>query len=336
MLTILNDTHIGVERSAGTTVLTKGILKNYVLTQFGALLPHQGDLMILGDLFDKFEVNISDAIETIRLLLSWLDRTTGNMYLVAGNHDLSKTSGVASSLDLVATMLHYLRSSYAGRVVLIKEPTDTPYGYVIPHLPNQEAFDAALEGVPECDYLFLHVNYDNKFAAQSDQSLNITKEQVEASKAKHIICGHEHQHKHVGKIRLPGNQIATSVSDWQGCSYKYGTSIDEEGVVGHYIVMDKSGEYTEQLWTDPVVTNHKFVRMVGNATAEQAAQVVSAVAKFRSISPALVVTNAVQIASNEGLEGFSDSLESVRAFDVWAALGEVLDPAEIAILHNLE
>jgi len=36
------------------------------------------------------------------------------------------------------------------------------------------------------------------------------------------------------------------------------------------------------------------------------------------------------------LQGFSDSLESARAFDVWAALGEVLEASELSTLQGLE
>lgn len=183
--------------------------------------------------------------------------------------------------------------------------------------------------------MFLHVNYDNKFAAQSDQSLNITKEQVAACKAEQIICGHEHQFKRGPKILLPGNQIATSISDWQGCSNKTMVVIDNEALTLTQ-VGDKDKEYTEQLWTDPKVTTHPLVRMVGSATTEQAALVVSAIAKFRAISPALVIANAVQIEAEQGVEGFSDSLESARAFDVWAALGEVLEASELSTLQGLE
>lgn len=331
MLTILNDCHIGVERSAGTTIATRAALKQHVTNSFGRQLPAEGDLMILGDLFDRYVVDVADTLETIRLLSGWLMLNIGKLIIVAGNHDLSKTSGIQGSVHLVASVLEYM---HPRKSVLITEPTMTDHGYVIPHLPNQAAFDAALAEVPECDYLFLHVNYDNKFAAQSDQSLNISREQVEASKAKFIICGHEHQFRRGPKMLLPGNQIATSVADWQGCTNKVRVVIvDGEGVLEP--VVSKDSEYIELPWTDLQVTPHKFVRVIGEATTEQAAQVVTAVAKFRAISPALVIGNAVQIATEGSMEGFSESLESVRAFDVWAALGEVLEASELKTLQDL-
>jgi urease alpha subunit len=175
----------------------------------------------------------------------------------------------------------------------------------------------------------------NNFAAQSDQSLNITKEQVDALPVHQVIIAHEHQKREVGKVLIPGNQIATSISDWQGCTHKYKAVVTENSVE-LVQVKERSEEYIEHLWTDPQVTDHKFVRLVGSATAEQAPDVVNAVARFRAASPALVVGNGVQIATADGLGDFAASLESVQAFDVWSALSDVLEATEIETLKGLE
>lgn len=329
-LCIISDTHIGTVRSSGTTQASQSALTNYIHETFKSLLP-ETDLMILGDLLDRAQVPLSDLLFVYTTLSEWLDKGH-TLYLVAGNHDLEKVSDKLSSFDMLGELL---KQYYPHTVVVIKGSIMTPCGYVISHMPNQAEFDAELAKVPACDYLFLHVNYNNFFAAQSDQSLNISKEQVEACKARNIICGHEHHLKVVGKMHLPGCQISTSIADWQGCSHKYKTVI-ENGVIRHGVVATKENDYTEQPWTNPTVTDHKFVKMVGSATAEQAAQVVTAVAKFRAISPAFVVANGVQIASESGAEGFGESLESVRAFDVMAALGELLSRDEMIVLQELQ
>lgn len=329
MLTILNDCHIGTVRSSGTTLASQIALTNYIHSEFKASLP-RNDLMVLGDLFEKAQVNLSDLLFTYTTLSEWLEYGH-KLYLVAGNHDLEKVSGKLSSFDMLGELL---KQYYPHTVAVIKGGVMTPYGYVISHMPNQSEFDAELSKVPECEVLYLHVNYDNFFAAQSDQSLNISKEQVDACKARTIICGHEHQHKIAGKMHLPGCQIPTSISDWQGCSHKYKTVI-ENNTVRHEVVASKENDYIEQPWASPEITNHKFVKLVGTATAEQAAQVVSAVAKFRAISTAFVVANGVLIASESGVEGFDESLESVRAFDVMSALGELLSRDEMTVLKEL-
>ena len=332
MLTVINDVHAGVERSAGTTTDSKLKLRLHIVAELKRLLDETtDDVMILGDLFDKFDSSLFDSILVYNVLKDWLKNNPEVMYLVAGNHDVSKTSNVVGNFDLMKNLL----SEFINFIYIV-EPAHTRYGYVIPHLPNQEAFNKALALVPEVPVLFLHCNYDNNFAAQSDQSLNISKEQVEACKAERILIAHEHCQKLSGKVTIPGNQIATSVSDWQGCNAKYMARVDIEGRITMSKVAEKSVEYTEQLWTDPQVTTHKFVKLVGTATAEQAAQVVSAVAKFRAISPAFVVANGVQIEADGGTAGFDAALEGVRAFDVFKALEEVLNESEMNVLKELE
>lgn len=290
--------------------------------------------MFLGDLFDSYEAPVWDVLQVYSILAKWKANHPDNyLYLVAGNHDLSKTSNVLGSFDMLAALLE---DRFFDTVQVVKEPLDSAYGYIIPHLPNQAAFDAALAKVPERKFLFLHCNYDNNFAAQSDQSLNITKEQVDALPVQQVIIAHEHQVKSVGKVLLPGNQIATSISDWQGCTAKFKVVVVADEAASLVKVASRDEQYVEHLWTDPQVTDHKFVRLVGAATAEQAPDVVNAVARFRASSPALVVGNGVQIATADGLGDFAASLESVQAFDVWSALSDVLETAEIETLKGLE
>ncbi len=332
MLTILNDCHLGTIRSSGVTQSSQIALSSHIRERFVSLLP-DSDLMILGDTFDKSEVSLSTLLETFTDLSTWLSRGY-HLYAISGNHDDHRTTGKLSSFDMLCSLL--LRE-YPNTVTTVKgEGRLIPYGYVISHMPNQAMFDAELAKVPECNVLFLHVNYDNFFAAQSDQSLNISKEQVAACKAKKIVIAHEHVKKADGKVTLPGNQIPTSISDWQNCDAKYITTVTREGTVTMQKVAEKSEDYIEQPWSSPVVTGHKFVKLVGTATAEQAAQVVSAVAKFRAVSTAFVVANGVQISSESGVEGFDESLESVRSFDVMSALGELLSRDEMTVLKELQ
>ena len=332
MLTVINDCHIGTVRSAGTTLASQAALTAYIHQSFKALLPDD-DLMILGDLLDKSQVALSDLLFTYNTLSEWLEKGH-TLYLVAGNHDLEKVSGKLSSFDLLGELLKiYFPHTVA---VISTAGAVTPYGYVIPHRSNQQLFDAELVKVPQCEVLYLHVNYDNFFAAQSDQSLNISKQQVAACKAKRIVIAHEHAQKVEGKVTIPGCQIPTSISDWQGCEAKHVTTVTDTGTVTMQKVAEKSEDYIEQPWSSPVVTGHKFVKLVGTATAEQAAQVVSAVAKFRAVSTAFVVANGVLIASESGVEGFDESLESVRSFDVMSALGELLSRDEMTVLKELQ
>jgi hypothetical protein len=324
-LRVLNDLHLGVQRSAGTTPTSRLALRAKMLAQFVELLP-DSDLMILGDLFDSYEVPPADILDVYLALRKWLQKGY-RLYMVPGNHDLSKVSTTLSSFQFLCELL--------DGVVVIDKPAMTPYGYVIPHLPNQALFDEALVQVPECDFLFLHCNYNNFFATQSDHSLNLSKEQAEESKAKHIVIAHEHNARTVGKVTLPGCQIASSVSDWINATAKYYVTIAGKAIQTDECLM-KATEYIELDWRALEVTGHSFVRVIGEAKVSEAALVVNTIAKFRAKSPALVVSNAVKMESNEALDGFDEALETVQGFDVWNALEATLAPDEMTILRGLE
>lgn len=329
MLTILNDTHIGAERSAGTTPATRALIKERTLKNFAALLPLKGDLMILGDLFDTNNIAAGDLLTTYELLSDWLFACEAStLYLVRGNHDASKSTNNLSSFDLLCKLLE----SRFKNVVSVNEPLDTPHGYIIPHLPNQELFDLALTRVPECSYLFVHVNIDNNFAAQSDQSLNMSKEQIADCQAKQIVCAHEHHARTLGKVTIPGNQIATSVSDWLSHGDKqYAVIVD--GKLSLRTCAYKAQEFVDMVWSDLAHTDAPFVRISGSASAEQAAEALAAVAAYRRKSPALVVANAVKIASSE--DNYEEAVANMAGFDVMSMLRDVLTADEMEILEKL-
>lgn len=331
-LTVLNDVHIGVSRTAGTTPASQAALKNYILQRFSELLPETGDLMILGDLFDTGNVPMFEVLETYKVLLTWLNRSDGTLYNVAGNHDLNKSSNILSSFQFLGALL---KMSHPERYVHIETPTLTPYGYVIPHLHNQEAFDAALSAVPTCSRLFVHVNIDNNFAAQSDHSLNLSAAQIEALPVEQIVCAHEHHRRTLGKVVIPGNQIASSVADWLSPQDKFMVVIDN-GELTLVQTSVRSEEFEELPWdSEPLSSTKRFVRVTGVTTAEAAAGAISAINRLRASSPAFVVTNATSVRSADGSTVFSDSLESVQSFSILDALRRFLTDDEYSVLEKL-
>ena len=330
-LTILNDLHLGVNRSAGTTPASRVALKDYMFEEFKRLLP-DNDLMILGDLFDSFDVPLADLFKAYQILHKWLDKGH-TLFLVAGNHDLSKTSTVLGSFKLLGELL---RKQFNYKVVLITSPTLTHYGYVIPHLPNQTLFDEALKNVQKIPNLFLHCNYNNFFAAQSDQSLNLSALQADSLPVDNIFIAHEHQARCTGKVILPGNQIASSVSDWLNCKFKAYLTIDEENTWSLNSCATSSEMFLERDWKDLTLTDHKFIRVIGTASASEASQVVNAISTFRAASPAFVVSNAVRIEADGSQSGFAEALEAVQGFDVWQALAATLQPADMGVLKGLK
>lgn len=331
-LTILNDTHIGVLRSTGTTTATQLELRRHALQQFKNLLPESGDLLLLGDLFDTCNIPISDVLETYMILGSWLSNHEKSvLYNVTGNHDASRTSTTMSSFQFLGKLL---KLAHPTRYVHVEEPLMTPHGYIIPHLRNQDVFNLALQDVPEVDFLFVHCNYDNHFAAQADQSLNISAEQAQTCKARHIVFAHEHHGRMSGKVLVPGNQIATSVSDWLSKQDKRYLKI-VNGKPEYVINKQRKDEFAELDWKSLEDSEHKFIRVVGEATADEASEVVNSINKFRKRSNAFVITNSVVIDTGAVKVDFDSTLESVQQFSVMDALREIMTPQEMAVLESL-
>lgn len=336
MLTVLNDWHLGAVRSAGTTPATAYQLRQDLLTQFEEqLYAIDTDLMILGDLFDGPNISMADLLRAFEVLSDWLARTTKRLYLVNGNHDLSKDASRLSSFELLCKLLVNVH----GRLVVhIEQPTTTPHGHVIPHLANQDLFDLALQQVPPGRCLFVHCNYDNQFAVESDHSLNLSKEAAEALPVEYIVFAHEHQGRTElgGKVVVIGNQVPSSVSDCLGRQPKSRLVVGEK--LEFHQTWEPDRDFAEVDWeqlSKVADLPHRFIRVTGVATPDEASLVVTAIARFRAASPALVITNSVKIHGRDDSEQLELSHEQIQSFDVLAALLEILSPEEGAKLVTL-
>lgn len=329
-LYVINDTHCGAIRSGGTTPRTAFALREYILELFQNLLKQaeDGDLMILGDLFDTFNVPYTDLFAVYDMLLSWLEETGNRLILVAGNHDLSKTSATMSSFQFLCRLLKHR----AGVIIVDGGPglitMDGFSSYVIPHMANQELFDIELAKVPKVDYLFLHCNYDNKFAQQSDHSLNLSLEHARKLSVGKIVIAHEHQRKMAlsGKVMIPGNQIPSSVADCLGNEQKFMVKITAEKFE-LVPVWEAKGSFQRVDWhelqtVDPAA---QFVRVEGEASASEAPAVVSLISKLRGQHKGFVITNAVKIEGRVD-EETSLSLEQIQSYNVLEALLKRLKP----------
>jgi metallophosphoesterase superfamily enzyme len=334
-LTFISDLHLGANRTGGTTQATAYQLRLDLLKQFEELLyTIDTDLCIGGDLFDGHDISKQDLLRAYHILDDWLVRTGKDLFLVNGNHDLSTNSTNFSSFQFLAALLK--DGGYVGAVHHITEPTMTPYGYMIPHLPNQDLFNLAMAAVPECEYLFVHCNYDNKFAVEKDHSLNMSEEQAKAAPVKHIIFAHEHKARRAlgGKVLVVGNQFPSSVADCLETTFKRLLRIDN-GEPTFLPTWYAAGDYSEQDWRE-LRDEGRFIRVTGYATAAEASQVVTAISKFRASAQVLVITNAVKIEGVNDAAELALSHEEVTSFDVFEALKEVLTPAEIAKLEKLK
>jgi len=302
MIKAINDIHLDVNRVGGTTETSREALQLYAVNQFKNLLARSKDadhLLILGDLFNKAKVEEWVFLEVYKALVSFMaDAPNCVLILVRGNHDSrSKDRQNLCSLELLANISQ-------GNVVFV---FDAPYlfeddgkvHYVIPHMFNQEQFDAAVSAVTdEVDFLYLHSNVDNPFAV-GDHSINISKDQVKTlhDKGVTVICGHEHQRRRpFPNVHVIGNQFPTSISDCKGNDEKFLLRI-ENGQIVKERTWTAAGNYydvpVELL--DTVPDTAQFVRVHGEVAKADFAKVIQEVDKFRRKSSAFVVSNAVSV-----------------------------------------
>lgn len=354
---IVNDVHLGVKRTGGTTPASRSALNAYLHEGFRHLVMSHTNkgLIINGDLFDGFQVDAYDLVNAYNTLADWLFESAKPLVLIAGNHDYQPKAGKLSSFEMLC---HFLSKQFSGQVQVIDHNSGlTEVGlntkiWAIPHMPNQDLFDAELEKAKSVTgWLLLHANYDNPFAEQSDHSLNVTVDQARAFDGHlRLMFGHEHQGRHenagMTMVEVIGNQLPSSVADCMAKGSAQVNGMKRAAVIhpdhgwSEVPTWEAIGSFAQSSWQDlspvSVPASAQFVRVIGTATAEQAAEVVNAVARFRSSSNAFVVTNAVRIEGVEGLGELSEmTFETIKNFDVLSALLEVLDDNEAKAVKEL-
>ena len=319
-LYIINDTHLGVRRQSGTTPESREALTEFMYQQFSQLLTlaNGNDLVVLGDLFDSYQVSKKDEIRVYQLFSLWQQNNPHQrLILVAGNHDLSRNSKDISSFENLCTYLSH--NAHAGTQMVLGSPlylADYQLA-IVPHLPNQTLFDEALDALQQhtaLQYVLLHCNYDNHFAQQSDHSLNLSAETAQSFAQRHVqlIFAHEHQQRDLQHIHIIGNQIPSSIADCLGNSNKRLAYLDQQQL--HYqTIMHIHDVYVEHDWQNDTVPDALFIRITGNAEYEQAAEVVQAVATIRRQSAAFIVANAVKVGA---LNTDTDAPAELASLDV--------------------
>lgn len=325
---IINDLHLGCNRTGGTTPESAAALKQYMFkTLRTMLMKATGDLVVMGDLFDSYTVPNDVLLLTYQHFRAWQGMGK-NLYMIPGNHDLSKDSTKLSSFALLCKLLDV--DCLKGLTNLDGEV------YTLSHVTNQDEFDLLLAKVPACKVLMVHCNYDNNFAVNSDHSLNMSKEQAEACKADCIYFAHEHHARSAlgGKVFIGGNQFPSSVSDCLDGKSKYMYEL-HSGEFTDVLTWD-AAQYAEVDWKFPEPTDAQFVRIVGHALPAEAAAMADFIANYRKSSNAFVVTNGVKVGEDTEVEALNlASLEALQAFNVRNALKEYLTPEENAIIESL-
>lgn len=345
---VINDLHIGVTRSGGTTVQSQQALRDYLRDSLAALIEMEdAEVVVNGDLFDNFTVDTAEVLKTADIFFDCLSSNRkASLHLIAGNHDWNPRADKVSSFHLLYQILHMSR---VGERVFLYDKGFYEVGnrgdvFAIPHMANQEAFDTEMKYASKYDgnecYLLLHCNYKNGFAENSDHSLNINDEQVAAlmKSGWTLIIGHEHIGYELrgGRVVVVGNQFPSSVADCLGGTTKRAVEITDDGLefvdtwspINHYIEIN---------WRDISLANlenFQFIRVTGEATSLESAEVIKVVSALRQSHDAFVITNAVKIEGHD-MSLTTESVESIAAFDMVGAIMESLDEREQEVVKGL-
>lgn len=347
---IISDLHIGVQRAGGTTPQSQQALRDYLRNSLESLLATESEWVVVnGDLFDKFTVDTSEVLLTCEIFYRWLgERPSAKLTLISGNHDWSPRGNDVSSFHLLAAML---QMSGVGHDVEVRDHTnglsrvDASRGvFCVPHMPNQALFDAEIQNAAATPgkgrYLLLHCNYKNTFADHSDHSLNLSDDQVGAlmEAGWSLIIGHEHIGYSLrgGRVLVVGNQFPSSVSDCLGNQTKHAVRLTDTGLE-LVQTWSRDGFYLEVDWRQiEEGAGADFIRVTGEATSAEAAEVIKAISTLRQTSDAFVITNAVKVAGHDmSGEKAAESIENLRAFDVVGAIMAELNEQEQEVVKGL-
>jgi DNA repair exonuclease SbcCD nuclease subunit len=314
---IIGDVHQGLNRKTGVTVQS---LESFEGDKALALMRVMGDnrdkeVIIAGDLFDSSAVSLISIVRMVRTLTAHPRK----VYVIAGNHDLSKDSTKLSSLLMFKEWVESMESN----VEVVLAPLEIEEGtWLLPHQVNQEAFDRKLlllqsEGAK---VVVTHCNYENNFAVEADHSLNMTKEQ--ATMFDIVVSGHEHNARTLGNVSMIGSFLPCTVDE---------ASVDKHCLIleGTLIEKYEHCDQTECCWYEEVdwhdledyATEAGFIKIVGTATSEEAALALNAVAAFRKQSHAYMIRNAV-VLEKVGLEVLEG--EALDNIDALVLLGKLL------------
>ena len=123
----IGDPHLGRRFVTGVPSHRVGDREEYVYSQFSRLLNVDNDpliskIIIVGDLFDKFVVSPTVTLRAFELLSKVPEDV--DVYLIPGNHDLSKDTTKTSSFQLLT---HLLESK--ENVIVVKQSENYPVYY---------------------------------------------------------------------------------------------------------------------------------------------------------------------------------------------------------------
>lgn len=336
---VTTDWHVAAKRVAGTTPSSALAMQDHILASLHDALDPTYPHLIAGDLLDQFTIDSHNLIRAYELCANFIKVSGKELVLLRGNHDFSPRGTQKSSFDLLGSIL---TAQFSGQVKVVTEVTEWRQFVLVPHLPNNDLLRLEVEKLADVKnrVIVFHANYDNFHAADSVSSLNLTEAMVAPliANGNTVVLGHEHDHRKLfnGKLLVLGNGVPASVADCLGSKSKFAAYFDDTDYVLEEMVK-VSDLYAEVDWTDLDDAPEKaFIRVTGTATAEQAAEVVAAVAKLRQRSDSYVVSNAVRVEGLADFETLSQaSFEDIGKVDVLELLLEEFTAEEAKVIKGL-
>ncbi len=331
---ITTDWHVSAKRVAGTTAQSRLALTDAIYGALEKALDSNFDHIIAGDLYDGFDVDAKDVLRTFLILSNYLTESGKTLVLLRGNHDNTVKDNKVSGFELTAQLLE---SQFPAQVVIVREVTHWQDFVFVPHLINNDVLKLEVEKLTTLSnkVFVFHANFDNPFCS-GDHSLNVTREMADSllRSGNVILFGHEHQYREIGDITCLGNTYPSSISDALG-GPKFAWYVGDD--IYNECTWHPEGEFAKLDWRnlDDVPAHLKFIRVGGDASANEAADAVAAIAKLRQTHPCYVLANAVCVENINAESESISTLELISKFNVLEALMSELTEAECCVVKEL-
>jgi len=270
---ILSDPHFAPNRQGGTTKQSSIELEDHlfdVTQQIIDSIPHD-KLIIVGDFFAR------NSVSEKTLLNAYNSLKGRDVIILRGNHDEgSMRQGEICGLELLGALLPETK-------LVFHEVATHEDMVFIPHTFDQKTFEAHLDLVGENQIVFLHCNFLNSFTEHADHSLNLSQQAYDKLKAKGatILLGHEHKARDLENLYILGCTYPTSISDCLGSNKRCLLYDSETKTFESIETWNCKEEYIEMHWQDIELTDHKFVRIVGDCEVVQYPEIVRAIGQLR-------------------------------------------------------
>lgn len=216
-VTMSTDWHFGKSNGKFDNIILKGIedqcnhaKQNNITTMIN-----------MGDILDVKQTISTNTLNYLSKAFEIVNETFNTVYVIVGNHDLSKKGNHDISKNTYDTNSHNLRIFNAySNVKVIDEPKIYEIlgkkFYLLPYLPNEIMLT---HNFPKANYLCGHLEVQGFMLNQFIKAEHGIDEQLFTNMYDHVFLGHFHKKQNKGNLSYIGNL----------CRFFYGENDDERG-----------------------------------------------------------------------------------------------------------